>query len=117
MDVDAAKRRNIQYPLGQELAVSHNDDQIGRAASQLFHRLFGPDALRLKDGDIMLHGQFLDRRRQQLITSALGFIRLGKNAGHRIARVQQLLQAGHRELRRTHKHDVQSGLSFYFVLT
>ena len=100
MDVDTAVPGQFQHPFGQNLAVSDYDNQIRCAIFDHFKRLIIAQAGRLEDRDLMSNRQLFDRRRHQLISSALGFIRLGKDAGHRITGVQQLLQTGDREIGR-----------------
>ena len=105
MDVDAALAGDVQHRLGQDPSVGHHRADIRVQPAQLLHRFRIFKMLRLEHRNPMLQSQLLHRRGHHLHAPALGTVRLGVNAHHLEAILQNLFQAGRRNIRRTHKYN------------
>ena len=109
MDVEAAVARQREQPRRQDEAVGGDDDHVGRRGDERLPgrcRIVGEAAVqtqtaRLADGDRVLEGKRLDRRRRDLHAAAGGSIGLGEDERDVEARGVQPGERDARELRRS----------------
>ena len=105
MHVQAAVLRNIQYGLGQNLAVGNDDDDIGLKCRQFGYDLFVPQRIRLQHGNPQFQSLFLYGRKGHLFPSAPLLIGLAVHCSDIEALIVQRLQGRHGKIGRPHKYD------------
>ena len=103
--VDAAVRRDIEHRLGQQLAVSHYDDNLGCQFAQTRLLVLIFEGVRLKNRNIMLECECFHRRSGENLLAALRLIRLRVYRADVMSGVDERLQARHGEVRRAHEYD------------
>src|SRR5271169_6380493 len=101
MQVDVAKWRQIEHPLGNDATVGDDDDRVRSYRGQpLAEFLVVLDLLRLKDFEAGRLGHLLDRRSDQLHPSPAWPVRLGEYERNLVTGIDERQQCGHSKLRR-----------------
>ena len=103
--VDAAVRRDIEYRLGQQLAVCHYDDNLGCQLAQTRLLVLIFEGIRLENRNIMLECERFHRRCSENLLAALRLIRLGVHGADVMSGIDERLQTRHGEVRRAHEYD------------
>ena len=107
MDIDAAAGGNVQHLLGQDPAIGYNCTDIWLQVPQLLHRFLLPEMFRLENGQVIGKGHFLYGRIDHLHAPALGTVRLGVDTDDFKTVGNDFLQAGRRDVRRSHEYNSQ----------
>ena len=77
MQIDIAKRREIEHPLRNDAAVADDDDRVWFDGGDLSPELIvGLDALGLRDGQVEFERRFLDWRSDEF-QSSTSFSKVG----------------------------------------
>src|SRR5262249_12764660 len=104
MDVDRAKRRNIQRCLRQDLPKSSDNIDIWLPFFKFGEGFSAAQFFRLEDRDSCFQCYPFDRRWLDLLVSSSGTIRLGDNADN-LVMLDKLAQDRNRKIRCSHKYD------------
>ena len=100
MDIQRTEAADPQQRWWEQEPVGRDDQRVRRLRCDTFARLRVLERCGLEDGQPALIGQPLDRARDGAQAAAGGTIRLGKDQGDFVARVQQARQSSFCELGR-----------------
>ena len=111
MQIDVAKRRQIDHPLRNDASIADYDDCVGLEGGELGAEFVVVlDALGLRDRQIKREGGLFYRRMSKHKTTSPRSVRLRDHQANREARVDQLLQRGHGKARRAAEDESESGI-------
>ena len=79
VQIETGEGRNLQHAPGQNLAVSHDDDEVGRERADLRDGFFVSNPRRLQNRNGFSRQFRLDWRRLDALVAADRFVRLGDN--------------------------------------
>jgi hypothetical protein len=100
MEINVAKRREIEHPLRDDATVAHYDDGVGLDICELSAEfLIGLDALGLSDGEIQFRGGLFDGRLDEFKAAAFRTVGLGYDEMDTMAGGGERLQRGNSEAR------------------
>ena len=100
--------RDVEHPLGDDAAVSHNDDGVGLDRGELRAEFFvGLDFLWLGDGQIEFQRGLFHRGCDEFEASAFGAVRLSDHEMDAVAGLDQLFQRGNGEARRAAEDEIE----------
>ena len=106
VDVDAAERRRRQQGFAQDVAEGRHHHGVRFEGQDLRGDGLALALAEIDDRQMVLAGGGLDGRGQHLAAAAGAAVGLGDDQLHVEAGLDQGFEARHREIRRSHEHDL-----------